>query len=97
MSLQICIKCHEFAMTWKMDGQERTWWFCSECDLLIQEDESRECRCRICKYPLPTVSWLFEADNGFYWCFNCNRTTEKITFDPPTDEDWERVEQTLNA
>ena len=71
-----------------MDSRDKTWWFCSECDFKIEEDESKECRCGKCKSPLPSVSWLIDKHQGFYWCFSCNEKTDQITNERPTDEDW---------
>lgn len=80
-----------------MNDNNQTFWYCSLCGFNIEEDESKKCRCGICKYPLPTVSWLFEGENGFFWCFTCNEKPEKIIFDQATDEDWQREQQKLNS
>ncbi len=48
-----------------MDDEDRTWWFCSECDFEIEEDESKECCCGKCNSPLPFVSWLMKDGKGF--------------------------------
>jgi len=81
MSLQICLNCKELGLTWYLDDEERTWWFCSECEFKIEEDESKECCCRKCRFPLPTVSWLMKDGEDFYWCFSCNQKTEQIKED----------------
>ena len=78
MSLQKCVNCKELGMTWYVDDEERTWWFCSECDFKIEEDESKECCCGKCNSPLPFVSWLIKDGEGFYWCFSCNEKTDWI-------------------
>lgn len=81
MSLQKCVNCKELGMTWYMNDEERTWWFCSECDFEIEEDESKECFCGKCNSPLLSVSWLIKDGEGFYWCFSCNEKTDQIKKD----------------
>ena len=81
MSLQICVNCRKLGMTWRGDDENRTWWFCSECDFEIEEDESKECCCGKCNSPLPMVSWLMKDEEGFYWCFSCNQKTEQVKED----------------
>lgn len=81
MSLQICLNCKELGLTWRTDEVDRTFWFCSECNFEIEEDESKECFCAKCNYPLPSVSWLIKDENGFYWCFSCNEKTDQIKED----------------
>ena len=81
MSLQICLNCKELGLTWRTDNNERTWWFCSECDFEIEEDESKVCCCLKCNNPLPSVSWLMKDSQGFYWCFTCNEKTDQIRED----------------
>ncbi len=78
MTLQNCVKCKKKAMTWRIDGDDRTWWFCSECEAEIEEDESKECGCGLCGYP--SVSWLTEEGDSYYWCFNCNQKTDKTIY-----------------
>jgi hypothetical protein len=65
-------------MTWYTDSDDRTWWYCSECKEEIEEDESKECGCGLCGFP--SVSWLIEEGEGYYWCFNCNRKTDKTIY-----------------
>jgi hypothetical protein len=81
MSLQICLKCKQLGLTWYMDGENKTKWFCSKCKFEIEEDESKECFCGKCNYPLPSVSWLFKDNEEFYWCFSCNEKTDQIKKD----------------
>ncbi len=64
-----------------MDDENRAWWFCSECDFEIEEDESKECCCGKCDFPLPSVSWLMKDGKKFYWCFSCNEKTEQVKKD----------------
>lgn len=97
MSLQICVNCNELAMTWRMDDEDRTWWFCSDCNFEIEEDESKECRCGKCNSPLPMVSWLLKDGEGFYWCFSCNAKTDQITNEVPTEDDWSRELAKINS
>lgn len=88
MSLQICLNCKESGITWYIDNDDRAWWFCSECNYKIEEDESKECCCKQCNSPLPSVSWLMKNDEGFYWCFSCNEKVEQIKEDSNDYEAW---------
>jgi hypothetical protein len=62
-------------MTWYMDGEDRTWWHCSECEFKIEEDESKQSCCGKCNSTVPIASWLVKDNEGFYWCFSCNEKT----------------------
>jgi hypothetical protein len=97
MSLQICINCKELAMTWYMDDDDRTWWSCSECDFEMEEDESKECRCRKCNSLHPFVSWMMKDGEGFYWCFACNTKTDQVTNESPTLEECLRELEKLKS
>jgi hypothetical protein len=68
-------------MTWYIDGEDRTWWRCSECEFVIEEDESKECCCGKCNFPLRSVSWLMKDGKSFYWCFSCNQKTDEVKED----------------
>lgn len=81
MSLQICLNCKELGLTWKVDDEDRMWWFCSLCEFEIEEDESKECFCGKCDFPLPSVSWLMKDGVSFYWCFSCNQKTDEVKED----------------
>ena len=59
------------------DGEEQTFWRCSECEFEIEEDEGREYYCLVCDSPMPSVLWLFDDVEGYYWCFTCNNRTER--------------------
>lgn len=91
MSLQICLNCRELGMTWYIDGEEQTWWSCSECKFKIEEDESKVSCCGICNFSLPTVSWLVKGNEGFYWCFNCNKETDQIKVDKNDYKAWMEI------
>ncbi|HUF02767.1 MAG TPA: hypothetical protein VMM38_01185 [Aridibacter sp.] len=83
MTQQICVKCKTKAMTWGEtgeEGEERTWWHCSECGFEIEEDVSKECWCGLCKSGIPSVSWLIEDGEGYFWCFNCGRKTDNTIY-----------------
>ncbi len=97
MSLQICLNCKELGLTWRMDGEDRTWWFCSECDFEIEEDESKECCCRKCNSPLPSVSWLMKDGKGFYWCFSCSEKIDQIKKDTIDYEAWVKELGNINS
>jgi hypothetical protein len=71
-----------------MDDEDRTWWSCSECDFEIEEDESKECCCGKCNSPLPSVSRLMKAGEGFYRCFSCSEKTDRIKEDIIDYEAW---------
>jgi hypothetical protein len=81
MSLQICLNCKKLGLTWQMGDDDRTRWFCSECEFEIEEDESKECFCGKCNSPLPSVSWLMKDGEGFYWCFSCSEKADQIKKD----------------
>lgn len=75
-----------------MDDEDRTWWYCSLCEFQIEEDESKECCCGNCDSPLSSVSWLVDKNEGFYWCFSCNKRTDNLKSPP----DYEALLKELN-
>lgn len=58
------------------ESNEQTFWRCSECKFEIEEDEAREGYCLVCNTPWPSVSWLFNDLEGYYWCIACDSRTE---------------------
>src|SRR5690606_25349309 len=85
MTLQICPNCRELGCTWYVsdeNGEEQTFWRCTECEFEIEEDETREGFCNNCMFGIPSVSWFITADGGYFWCFNCSsKPTEVRPFD----------------
>jgi len=71
MSLQLCPNCKKVASTWLVDDEERTWWYCGNCEFKIEEDERKETECDSCQVPLPTMSYLKGLDGHYYWCGTC--------------------------
>ena len=82
MTLQICPNCRQLGCTWYMTdrhGTEQTFWRCTECEFEIEEDESKEGFCGVCKYEIPSVSWFISKDGGYYWCFHCSTRITNVT------------------
>jgi hypothetical protein len=76
MSEHLCPNCKQKAFTWYMGDDDRTWWRCSLCEFHIEEDESKEKQCEKCKLPFPSVSWLMDKEQSYFWCLFCGNKTE---------------------
>ena len=76
MSEQICPKCKTKAFTWYIDEEKSKYtnWVCSECQYETFEDEEKETYCLKCKTEHPSLSYLFNNKEKYWWCSSCSLT-----------------------
>jgi uncharacterized protein YbaR (Trm112 family) len=71
MSEHLCPKCKGKGFIWYSDNDDRTFWYCNLCEFGIEEDESKETFCRKCSLSFPTVNYLFDKNESYYFCSFC--------------------------